>query len=1498
MRLIFVAALLLCMVVSASVLSAQTGNGSVSGLVHDKANAVIPGVTITLTGTDTGVATTVLTNETGQYTFASVLPGNYKLSADLTGFKGTTLNGVIVGTSAQVRLDIALEIGVSNTNVEVAVSSQQLLTESSASIGQVLATERVSALPLVSGEVLDLVRIMPGMRVDPFGDQFSTFTGLQTSTINTVRDGLSVTDTRNANGISGTTTINPDLVGEIRIILTPVDAELGRGNGQIQISTRSGTNKFTGAAVWNVRNSAFTANSWTNNRNVDAVTGQWKPIPLDWQNDHQYTLSLGGPIIKNKTFFYALWDQNINNNRTLVTNNVLTDPARQGIMRYFSGWNPGNASQALPQFPVTNGTGVYQSIDATGAPLAPLFNPDGSAYTGGLQCFSVFGNKKVDGSPFTAADCPGGTALLPTGSATSWDALRPSFDTSGYIQKILSNMPHANFFSPSPAGTVVDGLNLAQYQFVRGKGGATGAGAQNGTNPMNSARKQINLKVDQTFNAKNRLSVGWSYEHDDNTDNVANWPGGFNGLSTRRPQVLTVNFTSTLTPTMVNEARYGITYGSQTLTPPWLLNDPTVKAGAEAFLLQGGTNAATGAPYPTLITPGAGNYAFGNNMINTASTYSGSSSPLFNYADTLSWTHGHHAFKFGGELRLTRSNGFSGAIYPTVTGGAGGNNSPIANSLTGIATGLQPLATTRTNAANMLYFLNGSVNSATTAYWIDSAADVDNGTWQDITTEQQRNRNQVANESDFFVKDDWKVNKNLTLNLGVRWEYYGSPYLRGGYTSSIDGRGVGLFGAARSDAIFSNWMSPGNMFLTGYGANVPAASALSCVSNVTQSALLPVSNCDPNKLTTLIYVGPESANPGLTTIPNDYNNVGPAIGFAWQQGQTVVRGGMQVTFGSAGRNGGATENLLGNVTGNSSTGTLNTADYASITTGATPPRALGLIDVPVIVPVKPTAPALPAGQIPIYNRATTFTAYDPEFATPYVQNFTMSVTRNLSRNYTLDVRYVGTMGRKRSGTINLNQPNVYYNPELLDALEKTRAGLDAPLFDQMLAGLNLNTATGATSTVGPDGVTRTYGAVGTVVGGVLQTGSAALRRNATFATNLAIGNYDAIASSLNTLSLTGITGGEASPLSGVGGSVLRNGCNRIADGKYDPNAPANTTTNIPTRCFAENYIVANPQLSAATYTANLGTSNYHSMQAQLTARPIQGISIQATYTFSKLLGLVNGGYTDPLNRAADYTLPYQNVTHDLRTNGSFELPIGPNKLLLANSTGWLARAVEKWQTSVIFNTSSGNPRTVIAGHMLYAGGNQNLDNGQNRADVVSPLFDTHMKGHAEWNGATGSYYGVNKYVQVKDPQCAVGGPLDHYDSMGVNLATNASGTGTNNCNLSAMAIQNPDGSTGPIVLQNPLPGHRGTMPMSLEALGKWRFDANLGKTFRISESKSLSIRIDATNVLNHPDLIDPDPQTNSSINTPGLVFGRIQSKGGAGANTQPRTFQLQARFSF
>ena len=209
-------------------------------------------------------------------------------------------------------------------------------------------------------------------------------------------------------------TINPDLVGEIKLILSPVDAELGRGNAQVQIQTRSGTNKYTGSAVWNIQNTALNANSWMNNHTgVIGDQGNFIPNNSGWRNTHQITASFGGPIVKNKTFFFVLWT-GAHHAREPVNVNVMTDAARQGIFRYWTGWAPANASAQPPllsSYPQNATTATFPSVDLHGNPVAPPFNPDGTPYTGRLQCFSVFGNIKTDGSPFTRADCPGGTAV-------------------------------------------------------------------------------------------------------------------------------------------------------------------------------------------------------------------------------------------------------------------------------------------------------------------------------------------------------------------------------------------------------------------------------------------------------------------------------------------------------------------------------------------------------------------------------------------------------------------------------------------------------------------------------------------------------------------------------------------------------------------------------------------------------------------------------------------------------------------------------------------------------------------------------------------------------------------------------------------------------------------------------------------------------------------------------------------------------------------------------
>jgi hypothetical protein len=243
---------------------------------------------------------------------------------------------------------------------------------------------------------------------------------------------------------------------------------------------------------------------------------------------------------------------------------------------------------------------------------------------------------------------------------------------------------------------------------------------------------------------------------------------------------------------------------------------------------------------------------------------------------------------------------------------------------------------------------------------------------------------------------------------------------------------------------------------------------------------------------------------------------------------------------------------------------------------------------------------------------------------------------------------------------------------------------DPVLLDQMLAGLNLNpTVTG-------------FGNVGTVTSTIYQSGAAHLRRSSTFQTNLANGDLNAAANSLLGLIPTGL---QTLPNDPTGAQyfgtpnhptpslrTLRNGCDRIANGASfiqqnisgtatNPtvafNAGFNASNSTPLRCFAEDYLITNSQFSGITYHANWSYNYYHSVQGQLTARPIQGVSAQSTLVWAKSMGL-QGTLIDPSNRELNYgAQPSSALT--LRMNGNVELPFGPNKLLSETvPAGWHA----------------------------------------------------------------------------------------------------------------------------------------------------------------------------------------------------------------------------------
>jgi hypothetical protein len=1254
------------------------------------------------------------------------------------------------------------------------------------------------------------------------------------------------------------------MVGEIRLILTPVDAELGRGNGQVQITTRSGTNRFTGSAVWSIRNSALDANTWSNNNDIDPETGAWSPTTPNWTNQHQITASFGGPIIRNKTFFFGLFDRNFVRTRAIVNGLVLTDTARQGIFRYFEGWTPDDAD-------ATPGTSSYPAVDFQGNPVAPPINPNGSPYTGRLICFSVFGNQKLNPdtfqmTPFNQNDCPNGTAIFPTSTSVGtpyWDVRRQAGDTTGIMQNFFTYMPKANNFQGG------DGLNTANVRWTRTavNNGVNSAAAYGGSGDIE--RRQYNIKIDHNFSQNHKANFGYTVERDREGTNFSNWPDQVNGLTQRKPWIITSSFTSTLSPSMINEARFGIRKNILNEFEPWEHPDTAIAEQAQTFLLEGSQG------FPVVFNPAL---LSGANSPYNNGDYNGNSTPLYSFGDTLSWTRGTHAFRFGGEVRLTKTVGYNGIPArprPVLTGGAGPNAASNIAPTQGSTTRLPGLVTTggnnsaQTVARNLLYFLSGSINQGSQLYWIDGADDVANGNWENFNTLGRKFRDQILNESSFFVKDDWKISPSVTLNLGLRWEYYGVPYIGSGFTTTTPDQGNGLFGAGRTGlgnaSPFNRWLSPGDLYLSGYGPTGLLQCTMGTPSGI---AGIPNSNCDPNLITGVEFVGPNSPNPDKSVYRNDMNNFGPAVGFAWQlpfgrPGQTTLRGGYQMTFGGSGRNGIASDGYLGGAPGATSNATIQFADLGN--------PYYDLKDVATIVPLRPTNPAVPGGTLgSVFSRGLDFTAFDPNYTTPYIQNFTLSLTHQLSRLITVDVRYAGTQAKKQNGSYDINQVNVWHNQELFNALETVRLGGEAPIFDQMFAGMNLISTTPG------------YGTIGTTVGGVVQTGSLHLRRR--YDTELAQGDYEAIATFIN--EDTGGTPTSAtsllnfnSALTNVGGRILRNGCDRLANGQTVV-GPAIPT---PLRCFPENYIVANPQMDDVTYNTNTGSSNYHSVQTQFTLRPTYGVALQGTYTWAKAMQFLNDDWTDPLNRDADYQLAGSHIAHDFRMNGTFDLPFGPNKLIFGNSDGVLARAIEGWKLSWTYNIYSGSPRSITARDMFY-------DNGT--PDVVGPWAE--RGGKVLWGqdiggqNLGGTYFGpVGTYQVVTDPQCRVGGPLDYTDAMGFSIR--------GECDAGLNAIAD---SSGRIVLQNPMPGKRGTLgQQTITAPGTWRLDGSLSKGFMITESKQIQIRFDATNVLNHPDPFVPNPPF-GQVATPVLSinnddFGTIGNKG-----NQRRSFQGQLRFIF
>jgi len=295
---------LLAVLMLAPTAYAQFDTATVLGTVTDTSGAAVPRATVTLKNLATGITAMAQTDEGGNYQFLNVKIGAYQVTAEATGFAKALAENVQVTVNARQRVDLALKAGALTETVTVSADAVQLLETDTSARGQIINRQQIVNLPLNGRAYADLALLAPGVRKSVLNNQDSggrdasfNVNGLRSSLNNFVLDGVDNNSygTSNQGYSNQVSQPSPDAVQEFQVQTNNFSAEFGRAGGAvINASLRSGTNGFHGSAYDFVRNTSLNA------------VGFFKPTrgikPVLIQN--QFGFTVGGPIIKDRTFFF------------------------------------------------------------------------------------------------------------------------------------------------------------------------------------------------------------------------------------------------------------------------------------------------------------------------------------------------------------------------------------------------------------------------------------------------------------------------------------------------------------------------------------------------------------------------------------------------------------------------------------------------------------------------------------------------------------------------------------------------------------------------------------------------------------------------------------------------------------------------------------------------------------------------------------------------------------------------------------------------------------------------------------------------------------------------------------------------------------------------------------------------------------------------------------------------------------------------------------------
>ena len=308
---------------------AQTVYGSIVGTVTDATGATVPAANVTVTNLGTNEVRAVATGADGNYVFVNLLPGNYSVSVEKPGFRRLVRQPVTIEVQASVRIDASLTVGETSQTMEVMAETPLLQTQE-ATLGQVVEGRQVVDMPLNGRNVLNLVALVPGVvpqgntsgnpataNVNGWGN-YQIGGGAANQSASYI-DGAPI----NVSYVNGTALVpTQEAVQEFRVATNDVSPEFGRfAGGIVNMSTRSGTNAFHGSAYEFLRNTSLNANNFFNNR-----VGTARPA----FKQNQFGATIGGPVVKDKTFFFVSYEGFVLRQGTTNLTTVPTAAMRTG----------------------------------------------------------------------------------------------------------------------------------------------------------------------------------------------------------------------------------------------------------------------------------------------------------------------------------------------------------------------------------------------------------------------------------------------------------------------------------------------------------------------------------------------------------------------------------------------------------------------------------------------------------------------------------------------------------------------------------------------------------------------------------------------------------------------------------------------------------------------------------------------------------------------------------------------------------------------------------------------------------------------------------------------------------------------------------------------------------------------------------------------------------------------------------------------------------------